>query len=258
MKYQHARLLIEGKTPGELLMEHMRNEAIVMPNNVLKVNSFLNHQVDCHLLSVCGHGTSCAPIPHKSPPSATGCARSSATSGRALTRSYPSVRRHRPTLPPGAELARRFRGLDVTKVLTGFGSGLMCAQSCAMHMRLPLVFATDPAPLARPGVEVYEASIGASSSTGRAVKSMFLSSEFMGPSDRVVIIDDMLSKGGTVSCLAELVAKAGAAVVACGFLIEKEYEGGRKTIGKMPLQPRRIESLVRVRSITNGIEFAED
>lgn len=56
MKYQHARLLISGKTPGDLLAEHIRSTATVMPNNILKVNSFLNHQVDCHLMSVCGHG----------------------------------------------------------------------------------------------------------------------------------------------------------------------------------------------------------
>jgi len=211
MKYQHARLLISGKTPSDLLADHIRDQATVMPNNILKVNSFLNHQVDCHLMHVCGH-----------------------------------------------ELARRFRGLNVTKVFTGFGSGLMCAQSCAMQMRVPLVFATDPAPLARDGVAIFSASIG-TSSTGRNLTRMHVSSEFLGPADRVLIIDDMLSKGGTVACLAELASQAGAKVVAAGFLIEKEYEGGRAVVSKtLGLSAQRVQSIVTVTSLVNGIEMKAD
>lgn len=210
MKYQHARLLIRGKTPADLLAEHIRSTATVMPNgNILKLNAFLNHQVDCHLMSVCGH-----------------------------------------------ELARRFRGLEITKVFTGFGSGLMPAQSCAMQMRVPLVFATDPAPLAHAGVEVYSAPIGKSSAGRRNLESMHVSSEFLGPNDRLLIIDDMLSKGGTIACLAELARKAGAQVVACGFLIEKEYEGGRAVVSKtLGLSPQRVQSIVTIASIANGIEI---
>jgi hypothetical protein len=56
MKYRHARLLINGQTPSELLGERLRDTAEIM-GGMLKVNAFLNHQVDCHLMSVCGHGT---------------------------------------------------------------------------------------------------------------------------------------------------------------------------------------------------------
>ncbi|KAJ1641502.1 hypothetical protein T492DRAFT_3703 [Pavlovales sp. CCMP2436] len=55
MKYQSARYLINGMSPGELLANRIRDEASVQAN-ILKVNSFLNHQVDTHLMSVCGHG----------------------------------------------------------------------------------------------------------------------------------------------------------------------------------------------------------
>lgn len=130
-----------------------------------------------------------------------------------------------------------------------------------MHLRVPLVFATSPAPLAAPGVTVLEAEISDQSEiSSNRKKSMFISSEFLGPSDRVLLVDDMLSKGGTVACLAELVRKAGAVAVGAGFLIEKEYEGGRKLLTQaLPmLKANRIESLVRIRSVENGLEIAPD
>jgi len=152
----------------------------------------------------------------------------------------------------GHELARRFRGLEITKVFTGFGSGLMPAQCCAMHLNVPLVFATDNAPLAKPGSEIFSAAIG-NSSAGRNFGSMHVSAEFIGPGDRLLVIDDMLSKGGTIVCLAELAAKAGAVIVACGFLIEKEYEGGRLAVSKaLYLKRERVQSIVRIASITDG------
>lgn len=80
MKYEHARLLIQGKTPQDLLADRIRSDGAII-GKTLKVNAFINHQVDCHLMSVCGH-----------------------------------------------ELARRFRGLEVTKVLSCPGSGVMPAQ----------------------------------------------------------------------------------------------------------------------------------
>lgn len=131
----------------------------------------------------------------------------------------------------------------------------MPAQACAMQMRVPLVFATDPAPLAHPGVEVFSATIG-NSSAGRNLASMYVSSEFIGPGDRLLIIDDMLSKGGTIACLAELAAKAGATVVAAGFLVEKAYEGGRAVVSKtLGLPAHRVQSIVTITSIANGIEI---
>ncbi|KAJ1641501.1 hypothetical protein T492DRAFT_831360 [Pavlovales sp. CCMP2436] len=97
---------------------------------------------------------------------------------------------------------------------------------------------------------------------------MHVSAEFIGPGDRLLVIDDMLSKGGTIVCLAELAAKAGAVIVACGFLIEKEYEGGRLAVTKalypkwecvqsivskaLYLKRERVQSIVRIASITDG------
>jgi len=152
-----------------------------------------------------------------------------------------------------AELARRFRSLGATKVLTGPGSGMLPAQSCALHITVPLIFATDVPPMTKaPNVPVYEQTIG-ESSVRREGKTLHVSSEFLGPGDRVLIVDDMLSKGATAVALAGLASKAGATVVGCGFMMEKEYEGGRGALSSVVQLPRqRIQALVTIKSVTGG------
>ena len=55
IRFKHAMLLIDGKTPTEILQEQIReNGVIVGPERMLKVNHFVNHQVDPHLMSICG------------------------------------------------------------------------------------------------------------------------------------------------------------------------------------------------------------
>lgn len=59
------------------------------------------------------------------------------------------------------------------------------------------------------------------------------------PGDRVLVLDDLLATGGTGKACCELVEDLGGEVVACLFLIELSYLGGR---GK--LEGRRIISLI--------------
>jgi adenine phosphoribosyltransferase len=51
------------------------------------------------------------------------------------------------------------------------------------------------------------------------------------PSQRVLLIDDLLATGGTIKANAELVEKLGGKVVGIGFLIELGYLHGREAIG---------------------------
>ena len=52
---------------------------------------------------------------------------------------------------------------------------------------------------------------------------------------RVVIIDDLLATGGTARAAVDLVAKLGAAVVECGFIIELGFLGGRARLAPLPI-----------------------
>mmetsp|Transcript_46669 Transcript_46669/g.101416 ORF Transcript_46669/g.101416 Transcript_46669/m.101416 type:complete len:248 (-) Transcript_46669:375-1118(-) len=201
MKHEKAMLLIGGKTPPEILRERIESSASVVPDSetgapMLKVSSFINHQVDCHLMSICGQ-----------------------------------------------HLAYRSRGRFGTSKILATKTGALLAQSCALHMRLPLVVALDQPPVGANGCKVYE-------NGGNYISSEFLTSE-----DRVLVLDLFLSSGSTASALSQLAKDAGANVVGYGFMIEKAYERGRSKL--LPNVP--VESLCSIETIDKGkVSFQDD
>jgi adenine phosphoribosyltransferase len=56
---------------------------------------------------------------------------------------------------------------------------------------------------------------------------------------RVLLHDDLLATGGTAAALADLVTKLGGEIVACAFLVELTFLGGRAR-----LEPHRVHSLI--------------
>ena len=52
---------------------------------------------------------------------------------------------------------------------------------------------------------------------------------FAGP-QRVLVLDDLLATGGTASAAVELVRRCGGEVVACAFVIELAFLGGRRRL----------------------------
>ena len=64
-------------------------------------------------------------------------------------------------------------------------------------------------------------------------------SDAFGPDQRVLLIDDVLATGGTMRACRDLVTSTGATVVACAFLIELGFLGGRAK-----LEPGAIFSLM--------------
>ena len=57
----------------------------------------------------------------------------------------------------------------------------------------------------------------------------------VGPSDRVLIVDDVIATGGTAAATVELTRGCGAQVVGCAFLIELEFLRGRDKLGDVPV-----------------------
>jgi adenine phosphoribosyltransferase len=52
---------------------------------------------------------------------------------------------------------------------------------------------------------------------------------------RVLIVDDLLATGGTARATIDLVAGLGADIVACAFLVELTFLGGRAKLGDTPI-----------------------
>lgn len=55
------------------------------------------------------------------------------------------------------------------------------------------------------------------------------------PGERVLVVDDLLATGGTVSAVVQLCRELGADVVACAFLLELSFLKGRSRLGDLPV-----------------------
>lgn len=184
------RILTDGKNLG---------------NGILKVDGFINHQVDPQLMYECGR-----------------------------------------------ELAARFGGVTVTKVLTAEISGIAPALTTALHLGVPVVYARKQKPITMPN-EVF-LTLAPSHTKGRTVE-LIVSPEYLGQEERVLIIDDFLASGQTILGLARLAQTAGAQIIGIGAVIEKSFEGGRKLLESLGVP---IESLVMIESMDDGkITFVE-
>jgi len=188
----------------QALKDKILKEGQVLGNGILKVDSFINHQVDPKLMDECGK-----------------------------------------------EFARRFAGVNATKVLTAEISGIAPALTTALHMGLQVVYARKTKPVTMPD-QVY-LTLAPSHTKGRMVE-LIISPEHLQKGERVLIIDDFLASGATILGLVRLAQVAGAEIVGIGALIEKDFEGGREALAKVGVP---VESLAVIASLDNEtITFA--
>jgi len=152
----------------------------------------------------------------------------------------------------GEEFARRFAAIGATRIMTAEISGIAPALMTARHMNLPVVYARKTKPITMPN-QVY-LTLAPSHTKGRMVE-LIVSPEFLGPGERVLIIDDFLATGATIHGLVRLAQAAGASMVGIGVMIEKSFEGGREALSKLNIP---IESLVIIESMVDDqINFAD-
>ena len=153
----------------------------------------------------------------------------------------------------GAEWARRFTGVPVNKILTIEASGIGIACVAARHFgNVPVVFAKKAQSINLDG-EQYATSIY--SFTKQREFPVIVGKRFLGPKDRVLILDDFLANGKALEGLLEICELAGAQVQGIGIAIEKAFQGGGD---RLRARGYRVESLARVGSMDAGagtIEF---
>lgn len=188
----------------QLMEERIRQDGKVEGTDVLKVDRFLNHQMDVKLFS-----------------------------------------------EMGKEFKRLFDGEEITKILTIEASGIGIACVVAQCFDVPVLFAKKNKTKNIAG-DVYTSKV--ESFTHGKVYDIIVAKEFLGPEDKVLLIDDFLANGAALMGLIRLVQEAGATLVGAGICIEKAFQPGGQMIRDMGV---RVESLARVKSMNeeSGVEF---
>ena len=176
-----------------LLEERIRSDGIVREGGVLKVDSFLNHQMDVALF-------------------------------REMAR----------------EWKRLYAGCSVNKILTIEASGIGIACIAAEEFGCPVVFAKKTETKNIAG-DVYRTKV--ESFTHGKTYDVIVSRAFLGPQDKVLLIDDFLANGAALLGLIDLVRESGAELVGAGIAVEKAFQPGGDRVRAMGV---RVESLARV------------
>lgn len=188
----------------QLLKDRILKDGANLGGGILKVDGFINHQVDAVLMDACGQ-----------------------------------------------ELARRFKDVAATRVLTAEISGIAPAVMTARYLNIPVVYARKTKPITMPET-VYLTT--APSHTRGSMVELIVSPEYLARGEKILIIDDFLASGSTIAGLARLTSAAGAELVGIGALVEKIFEGGRDKLTPLGVP---IESLVIITNMDNGqLEFA--
>ncbi len=190
----------------ELLKQRIRTDGTVKGTDVLKVDSFLNHQMDVELFAEIGK-----------------------------------------------EFLRRFEGCGVNKILTIEASGIGIACVTAQFFHCPVIFAKKSQSKNIDGA-VYSTKV--ESFTHGRIYDVIVSKKFLGPGDKVLIIDDFLANGAALEGLIDLVHQSGAQLAGAGIVIEKAFQPGGD---RLRAQGIRVESLARIKSMNEetGVEFVD-
>jgi xanthine phosphoribosyltransferase len=175
------------------LEEKILADGSIKQGNILKVDNFLNHQIDIDIMRQIAY-----------------------------------------------EFKRRFKGEEVTKILTIEASGIAIAVLLADLYDVPVVFAKK-GETANCTDDKYMSQ--AYSFTHKKMNSVFVSKPYMLADDKVLIVDDFLADGQAMSALIDIVHQAGATVVGCGVAIEKGVQEGGK---KLRSQGYHVESIAIV------------
>lgn len=148
----------------------------------------------------------------------------------------------------GEELARRFDGAKVDRILTAEISGIAPALMTASVLNVPVVYARKKKPITMAGPVFLET---APSHTKGGDVPLLVSAEFLHEGENVLIIDDFLASGKTLMALARMVRSAAAHLVGVGVVVEKVFEGGRAHMAKGGFDVP-IHALVQIESMDGG------
>lgn len=187
------------------LEEKILADGSIKQGNILKVDNFLNHQIDIDIIRQIAF-----------------------------------------------ELKRRFKGIEVNKILTIEASGIAIATMLGSIYDVPVVFAKK-AETANSTDSKYMSQ--AFSFTRKNINQVFVSKPYLHPTDKILIVDDFLAEGEAIHALIDIVLQAGAEVTGIGVAIEKGQQKGGSQLRE---EGYRLESIAIIEEMdwqTQSISF---
>ncbi len=172
------------------LEEKILTDGVIKPNNILKVDSFLNHQIDVDIIRQMAY-----------------------------------------------EFKRRFKNVQVDRILTIEASGIAIATLLGNLYDVPVVFAKKNE-TANSTDDKYISH--AYSFTHKKMNNVFISRPYLKADENVLIVDDFLADGNAAHALIDLVHQAGGKVAGIGIAIEKGQQQGGSLLRE---EGYRLESI---------------
>lgn len=154
----------------------------------------------------------------------------------------------------GKEFKRLFEKCQINKILTIEASGIGIACIAAQYFGVPVVFAKKAQSINIDG-EVYSARI--ESYTHKKTYDVIVSKKFIGPKDRVLIIDDFFSNGCALIGLIDIAASAGARVEGIGIAVEKGFQSGGAILRNMGIKLESLAIIDKMNPEDGSIEFRD-
>lgn len=151
------------------------------------------------------------------------------------------------------EFAKYFDVSRITTVLTAEASGIALATVCAQKYGVPMLFAKKAK---SDNIEsgLYQSEVF--SYTYKKKVTLLVSQEWLGPEDRVLIIDDFMANGFAVQGLVDIVNAAGATLEGIGIAVEKGFQGGGDRFRASGIPYKALAVIEKADE--NGFVFRED
>ena len=153
----------------------------------------------------------------------------------------------------GEELARAFADSGATAVLTAEAAGNVIAYEGARRLGAKALYAkkgkanTMANPLTRT----------VTSPTKGVETELAISRDYLGPGERVLVVDDFLYRGITSVALGEMVVESGAELVGFGFVIEKCFGNGRSLLERFGVPVVSLVAIEGMDPATGEIFFKD-
>jgi len=163
---------------------------------------------------------------------------------------------HRVDIGLMREMAREFTKLfdlsGLTAVMTIEASGIALGTVCAEEWGVPLIFAKKSK---SDNIEggLYKSDIF--SYTYNKAVTLLVSKQWLGPNDKVLIVDDFLANGEALRGVVEIADQAGAEILGIGIAVEKGFQPGGQRLRDGGYNLKSLAIIEKADE--NGITFRE-